>query len=293
MKILYLLYGFFSIFVLISCEEAFTSIKEIDIPEHESKLAVFADMSGNKGSFSISHSRSIIDNKDYTPVSAEISILENGSPFYKFSFSGSSANSFKQKIFSGSFVEGFEYTLIVENDEYGSATAKQIVPVKPVFSNVKFKKDGFIDNDGYKSDLLSFDLSDDISTENYYLVQAEALSFINNDTFTEPLYLNSNNPATKSFWFGEKNGLIISDKNFNGTVTKIITDLKIYNNNSSGRLSISSITKDYYYFLLSYNQYSNSSGNPFAEPVNVHNNIKNGYGLFQINSKKDYIFKTE
>ncbi len=293
MKILYLFYGFFSIFVLISCEEAFTSIKEIDIPEHDSKLAVFADMSGNKGSFSISHSRSIVDNKDYTPVTAEITILENGAPFYKMSFSGSSYNSFKQKTFSGNILEGYEYTLIVDNEEFGVATAKQTVPAKPDFSNVKFKKDGYINNDGFKSDLLSFDLSDNKNTENYYLVQAESLSFVNNDTITETLYLNSNDPATKTFWFGDKNGLIISDKNFNGTVSKIITDLKIYNNNPKGRLRVYSITKDYYYFLLSYNQYSNSNGNPFAEPVNVHNNIQNGYGMFQINSLKDYIFETE
>lgn len=293
MKIYYLFFSFILTIGLISCEEAFTSVKEIDIPEHDSKLSVFADISQNKGSFSVSHSKSITDIKEYAPVSAEITILENGATFYKMSFSGSSYNSFKQKTLPGNIVEGYEYTLMVDSEKYGYATSKQIVPAKPDFSNVKFKKDGFINSDGFKSDQLSFDLKDDKNTENFYMVQAEGLSFVNNDTLTETLYLNSNDPSVKPFWFGEKNGLIISDKNFNGTVVKIITDLKIYNNNPKMRLRVTSITKDYYHFLLSYNQYSNSNGNPFAEPVNVHNNIRNGYGLFQVNSFLDYIVKIE
>jgi hypothetical protein len=293
MKKYYLFFSFILTILLISCEETFTSVKEIDIPEHDSKLAVFADISQNKGSFSVSYSKSITDSKDYVPVSAEITILEQGNPFFKMSFSGSSYNSFKQKTLRTNIVEGYEYTLIVDSEKFGTATSKQIVPAKPDFSNVKFKKDGFINNDGFKSDQLSFDLKDDKNTVNFYMVQAEGLSFVNNDTLTETLYLNSNDPSVKSFWFGEKNGLIISDKNFNGTVFKIITDLKIYNNNPKMRLRVTSITKDYYHFLLSYNQYSNSNDNPFSEPVNVHNNIVNGYGLFQVSSFLDYFVKIE
>lgn len=283
----------FAITVLQSCEDAFTTIKEIEIPEHESKLAVFANLSDNQGDFSISYSKIITNNNDYIPINAEITILENGNPFYKTNFVGSDNKSFYVKDLGKSIAEGKEYTLIVENSTYGKATATQIVPRKPDFTNMKYKKDGYITSGGYKADLFSFDINDDASDENYYLVESYGIFSFDNETSEQNLYLSSEDPSVKQFWFGSKNGLIISDKNFNGSVTKILTNFENYNQFKKIKLKIYSITKDYYHFLLSYNQYQDANGNPFAEPVNVHNNIGNGYGLFQVNSSKEMILVIE
>ena len=55
MKILYLFYGLFSIFGMISCEEAFTSIKEIDISVLLVEKEGFVKLSfRSKGDFSVS-----------------------------------------------------------------------------------------------------------------------------------------------------------------------------------------------------------------------------------------------
>lgn len=283
----------FAITFLQSCEDAFTTIKEIEIPEHKSKLAVFANLSENKGDFSVFYSRIITNNNDYTPINAEITILENGSPFYKSSFIGSDNKSFLEKDLGKSISEGKEYTLIVENSTYGKSTATQIVPRKPDFSNLKYKKDGYIVSGGYKTDLLSFDINDNASDENYYLIESYGTISQGNETMEQNLYLNSEDPSVKQFWFRSKNGLIIADKNFNGEVTKILTNFESYDEFKKIKLKIYSITKDYYHFLLSYNQYQDSNGNPFAEPVNVHNNIENGYGLFEVNSSKEIVLDIE
>ncbi len=283
----------FAITLLQSCEDAFTTIKEIDIPEHKSKLAVFVNLSENKGDFSVSYSKIITNNNDYTPVNADITILENGNPFYKTSFIGSDNKSYFEKDLGKSISEGKEYTLIVENTAYGIATSKQIVPRKPEFSNLKYKKDGYIASGGYKTDLLSFDINDDPAIENYYLVESYGTFSQGNETWEQNLYLNSEDPSVKQFWFSSKGGLIISDKNFNGSVSKILTNFENYNQYKKIKLKIYSITKDYYHFLLSYNQYQDADGNPFAEPVNVHNNIENGYGLFQVNSSKEMVLDIE
>lgn len=283
----------FAISLLQSCEDAFTTIKEIELPEHKSKLAVFVNLSENIGDFSVSYSKIITNSNDYTPVNAEITILENGNPFYKTSFIGSDNKSYFEKNLGKSISEGKEYTLIVENSTYGKSTATQIVPRKPDFSNLKYKKDGYIVSGGYKTDLLSFDINDNASDENYYLIESYGTISQGNETMEQNLYLNSEDPSVKQFWFRSKNGLIIADKNFNGEVTKILTNFESYDEFKKIKLKIYSITKDYYHFLLSYNQYQDSNGNPFAEPVNVHNNIENGYGLFEVNSSKEIVLDIE
>lgn len=278
---------FFALFIgFSSCEDVFTSVKEIDIPVHNSKLAVFSELSGNQGSFSVSFSENITENNPYVPLNAEITVLENGNPFYKMSFKGTDSKSFQVKNLGKNITEGNEYTLIVENDKYGKATAKQIVPLKPNFSNLKYKKDGYIDGGGVKSDLYSFDIKDDGNAENYYMIEATGY-FSKNDTYGNPLYLDSDDPSVKYFWFSSKSGLIITDKNFDGTQTKILIYSSNYNEYEKIKMRLYSITKDYYNFLLSYNQYSNSNDNPFAEPVNVHNNIENGFGMFQANTYRE------
>jgi hypothetical protein len=293
MKTKIFIFFFLILTVLQSCEDAFTTIKEIDIPEHDSKLSVFADLSENKASFSVSYSKIITENYGYKPINAEITILENGIPFYKTSFIGTDDSSFSEKYLGKIITEGKEYTLIVENSTYGKATAKQTVPRKPDFSNLKYKEDGFINPEGYKADLLSFDINDDASVENYYMVEGYGIKSYGNEFREDPLYLNSEDPSLKEFWFGSKIGFIIADKNFNGSITKILTNLEIYNQIEKIKLKVSAITKDYYHFLLSYKQYQEADGNPFAEPVNVHNNIENGYGLFQVNSSKEIILDIE
>lgn len=42
---------------------------------------------------------------------------------------------------------------------------------------------------------------------------------------------------------------------------------------------IATISKDYYQYLKSYDQYVENDGNPFAEPTLVKNNVKNGLGI--------------
>ena len=293
MKIYYLFFGLILSFVLISCEDAFTTVKEIDIPEHEKKLALFANFSESEGSFFVSHSKNISDNGNYENVNATITVFENGIEFLKFDYSGNNSEGWEEKKFVKNMAEGNEYTLIVKNDKYGTATSKQTLPKKPDISNIKYKKDGFIDPDGYKSDQLSFNINDEKNIENYYMIEAMYLSIYEQDTFENNIYFESNDPSTRSAYFNDVTGLIVSDKIFDGTNPKLILGVDNYDFFDNISLKISAITKDYYNFLLSYDQYSNSNGNPFAEPVNVHNNIENGYGLFQVSNPSNFLVEIE
>lgn len=87
----------------------------------------------------------------------------------------------------------------------------------------------------------------------------------------------------------DANRLLVSDVHFNGTVKTIVFYADTYEMNEfidqQGRtakptLELLSINEDYFRYMKSVNAYENASDNPFAEPVNVMTNIKNGYGFF-------------
>ena len=56
-------------------------------------------------------------------------------------------------------------------------------------------------------------------------------------------------------------------------------------------ISLTSVSVDRYLFEQSYSIYQNALNNPFAEPVILHNNIKNGFGIFTTAAQTTYSFK--
>ena len=81
----------------------------------------------------------------------------------------------------------------------------------------------------------------------------------------------------------------MSDVNFNGRQkqVRLFVESSLLQDYTAmdGRVhrpyvKVSRITEDYFRYVKSYHTYYNASGNPFAEPVNVFSNIKNGFGNF-------------
>jgi len=70
---------------------------------------------------------------------------------------------------------------------------------------------------------------------------------------------------------------------FEGKTQVLSFDLDIYNFiNDENNLNIElfSISKDIYMYLLTFQAQQETEESPFAEPVMVYNNIKDGYGIF-------------
>lgn len=83
--------------------------------------------------------------------------------------------------------------------------------------------------------------------------------------------------------------LLVSDKNFNGTTKTFVFYVSHYEMNEGPdqqgqtvkpTLELLHINEDYFRYMKSVNAYDNALDNPFAEPVNVVGNVKNGYGFF-------------
>jgi hypothetical protein len=86
------------------------------------------------------------------------------------------------------------------------------------------------------------------------------------------------------------NEFYMTDKNFNGKTKEVILfithhDLQPVLVPSSNRyvkpiVELQNITNDHYKYRKSYSAYRDAEDNPFAEPVLVYGNVKNGYGIF-------------
>ncbi|MEL6355444.1 MAG: DUF4249 family protein, partial [Bacteroidota bacterium] len=109
------------------------------------------------------------------------------------------------------------------------------------------------------------------------------------DTFFQdfPLYIESPDPLLVDVG----NGLqAISDRSFSGGNVEIRLLFNDYQSNLTV-LEMISLTEDGYRFLVSKQAYEESIDNPFAEPVNVHNNITNGYGIFMLSNRSEIVFR--
>ena len=103
-------------------------------------------------------------------------------------------------------------------------------------------------------------------------------------------YLEGSAEGTEYFHFNNlMSGYVLSDDLFNGrekTLYAKISTWQLFDYyyqdlpQSPLYIHLYSISEDLYRFILTYNKYTDALGNPFAEPVNIYSNVKNGLGIF-------------
>jgi hypothetical protein len=55
--------------------------------------------------------------------------------------------------------------------------------------------------------------------------------------------------------------------------------------------SLHHVSASFYQYSLSARRYDDAEDNPFAEPVILYSNVKNGYGVFSMGSTRKYIIQ--
>jgi hypothetical protein len=77
-----------------------------------------------------------------------------------------------------------------------------------------------------------------------------------------------------------ENGLIFTDNLFNGKLQNIkFKTAPFWGDTTYYQVHLSSISEDYYNYLVSSGLFSSNDGNPIAEPVSVKSNVKDGFGI--------------
>lgn len=288
---------FFAIGLLIaisfaSCgEDAFTQIVDIELPEHEPRLAVHALAFSESEPFGIlvSNSRSVLSSEDFS-VFPDAEIQFSGPNVDGATFSYTPDNGRHYTVLSPDWAAGEEvYTLDIQQADYPAIRAQQRMPKAPNILDVSVEEEGALSDSGERLDEVIIEIRDEPG-EHYYALQGElAYQYVdeNNDTIAGyySVWLESNDPILSYAEVDGRGALICSDGAFNGNTYRFATytweDLPIgLMSGNQLRIRVTSLSRDAFLYYRSLEQYREADGNPFAEPVTVHSNIENGYGIF-------------
>ncbi len=276
-----------------SCsEDFFEQVVILDIPEHTPALAVSANLSDMDTTLVVYVSNSVGVLEPDQPVIVENAIVElfkNGQLLYNLDYKANG-------LYGKSGVESLgndvaEYTLMVQAPNFNQVSAKQNMPQPVPIIDVSFERDGAVTPDGDRANEITIKFSDPAGIENYYSVAGLARVSQGGFEYADNFYLSSFNPIVEE---GEE-FIVFSDATFDGReVTLNFYTYSDYPDNAESvelDINLISISKDRYFFEKSLNIFNNSDGNPFVEPVVVHNNIENGYGIFTMESRSLFTLK--
>lgn len=291
-KPLFLLPILLAILFLSSCKD-FSQIVEIDIPEHESKLAVTTVIGDTDRELRVLVSNSIgirDERSDFSVSNAQVQLFRDGQLFESLPYQPD--NQYYEIVLQDSVLShGSTFHLEASTPDYPRVSAVQIMPHPVSISKVEIELGGTVDFEGYRVDELIVEFQDPPGEKNYYglALEGQEMIIVNGDTIWGGItqYLESTDPSFTPV-YNTPYTIIFSDAGFNGKKARI--NCYTYSNLRAfkGEVLLYHLTEDLYQYNRSVVLYENAIDNPFAEPVTVHNNIENGYGLFGLHARSTY-----
>ncbi|MBK5277947.1 MAG: DUF4249 domain-containing protein [Bacteroidia bacterium] len=278
----------FVLITLTAIGTACTTIVDFDIPLDKPWVVVNSLFSPDSvWQVHVSYSRNILDSRfgSFDPVrDAEVNILDqndhvietlSGSPdrFFQYTYKG------KTKPTSGEF---YSVQVKVKDKLLKAASLSPIaVPITSLdVDSSAFKSQG-------EAVEMSITFKDPGETKNFYEVKVlrDGFYVYNQDTirYVENLFVEPVDPAMNN---DNSNGAskLLKDNLFNGKnyVFRIkLRSYRIYPENPPRvRVVLQSVTEEYFRYFVAQSLQNNTSGDPFAQPVQIFTNIENGLGIF-------------
>jgi len=273
---------FFTIvLLLISCsEDFFDKAIDIDVNEHTSKLAGTALLGANNESdlvlvsFSQGPFEKTIENQILKD--ATVTLTGNNSTI---DFQSNAQNDFFVANTNANlnFIPNNEYTLTIAASNYETITATQTYP-----EEVPILEATITEN------TLKIKINDNPNQKNYYLLGLERVE----GNETSGVYVVPFGSLTKESGFCY-NCVSFNDDTFNGEQDfEIVVGHDSYDfmSEATYRVILYHITEDFYRYDTTLRISNYAEDNPFVEPVILHRNFENGYGVFALVNKTELIF---
>jgi hypothetical protein len=187
---------------------------------------------------------------------------------------------------------GVSYKLSTVAQGYNAVSAQTNIPLPVPISAITL--DTLSGNDGY-SDVTAEITFMDPPEKNYYQVYLSAEMIVQVWTPTEiktdtvsylfPLYLSQSE--------FEESTAVFNDFKFNGTLAKVKVKLNYWTFGTvlKQHIILLHLSEAYYKYELTRSLQERTQGDPFAQPVQVFNNITNGLGIFA--GSAGYAYKVE
>jgi len=266
---------FLLVLLMTSCEDFFEMSIDLDVPEHKSKLAVTTLLHNTSETAPLVVSYSISGLEDSTDAqlinNADITLSYNNETV-DLTYSGSNGVYYG---FPTTFTPDTNYTLNVAVPNFKSVSATQVFPKKvPIISA------------NIDSNTLKVRFKDVPNKRNYYIIELLSMRDNNNTWHSEWIESFANSAKESS----SKRGLIFNDDMFDGNQYEIVINHNVYFENDNDRpnfkVRLYSLTEDYYRYDITAGL-SSYEDDPFTEPVILHRNIENGYGIFAMANKSE------
>ena len=301
--------GFVLLLSLAACE----TVVDIDLPEGQSKLTLNA-LFGPDSIMNVSlyPSKEALESGNYLAIeNATITVSGTDGQV-------ATTNKLGIDVFTLESVyklaikakAGVVYTITASAEGYAPVVSVTSIP-EPV--DIVRVDTGTVFTDGYEEGQLSITLTDPSRIGNLYELKFYVLIYYP-DTLdgkliyyptTQEVYAYSrNNDFFNSDYSSE---LIFTDELFDGkTYTALVNYYNEFKDDGGDSTQITdylssylvtelrSLSTDYFAFKSSYSRYQFSTGDPFAQPVQVYDNIDGGFGIFAgFNSTHDTLQLTQ
>jgi hypothetical protein len=302
-------------------EEYFTPVVEIKLPPNTPKLVVYSEMWEGQDSLTVfvTQSRGAFDNKSFPNVKDTIRnvVRINGkdttfvyptvyqaadtvsnptvelyknelliATFKKVSKAGFHTTKLPSKLRS----DGATYRLKVSANGFETVEAVQKMPTLAAIDTIAYRPKVRLTDPREPLDFVIRDefgitFKDPAGEKNYYTAQGFFQYTSGRDSFFQYLNLYSLDPIS--------NDNYLSDETFDGKTAVWRQHGYNFNTSTVGtkmRFYLISLNEAYYLYKLSLIRFYNAQDNPFAEPVILYTNVKNGYGLFTMGGYREYNF---
>ncbi len=295
-----------SLWLLAACEKPV----KIDIPKKDPSLVINGLLvKDNLFAVRIGKSRGVLDPgnnqvslaEQYTVKTAIPVIFENNIAIDTLVYQP--ANFMYKTIRNKRVRDGYNYTIRVNASGFKTAEANSGLPSQSIIAELRRVKNSRTNAYGEQQDEITIKLNDPAGEKNFYLVQVWSAAFggqpgnkiycvSTSDKDLERIGDNADPLSADNCYDG--GALLMRDNNFNGVQKQLklfvgSSELTDYIDNGTHKtyrpyIKVFRITEDEFKFIKSNNAYNNAGDNPFAEPVNIYSNVKNGYGIFALST---------
>lgn len=263
--------------LLISCE----LIVDVDVPFEAKQFTVNSFFNPDSvWAVHLSLNRDILDEKPYEEINKALVVV----------FEGDHAIDTLTNTGYGHFRSlderpevGKTYTLSVSKPGYSDIYCSSLIPFPSPVTNIDL-----YESNATNSTMLKVTIKDNGAEKNYYELYLDIGSEYYDYTTEQveysgyPIQLTSRDPALPDDNERFAKSIVFSDARFNGRETELTFQTSGWGLSRQGRATVTlrTMSEDGYNYLKTARLQNLTSGDPFAQPVNVYNNIRHGFGIF-------------
>ncbi|MEE9348625.1 MAG: DUF4249 domain-containing protein [Flavobacteriaceae bacterium] len=280
MKILKVLSIFVILATIISCsDDFFNKPIDLDINNHTSKLAATAilGIDDNSDRVLVSYSIGPFESNSTNQIIEEARLTITGNNDV-FNFAPMAQDDFFFANTSLDFQPNKAYTLSITAPNYETITATQTYPTAVPILEASINENTF-----------KIKFNDNPTTEDFYLLKLYKEDLNNPGVFQSKWIEPFGNSSKYSGFCWDC--VIFNDGTFNGdNNVEIVVNHGYLNPDTIYKAVLYHVTEDYYKYDVSLLNSQNAEDNPFVEPVILHRNFDNGYGVFTLVNKTELLF---